>query len=148
VGSKYFYGSYASITSSLFGTIYLITNRFYVYDLIISQDGGHSTTNTASEKETQFTFYPARWLMWWGLGYAVHVVHYREGPSWKNSLQTFYAVPDNFFIFEICEQRNSMVVNSLLNSVRASPWDTNSKGRTPLHVSSKFSYTQPMSHVY
>ncbi|KAF2865397.1 hypothetical protein BDV95DRAFT_612781 [Massariosphaeria phaeospora] len=136
LGPNHFHGSYASITPSIFGTIYLNTNRFYVHDPTITEDGDRNSTETASEIETQFTFYPASWLMWWGLRYGFHVVLYREGASWKNSLQTFHAVPDDSLIFEFCEQGNIMAVNSLLTRGRASPWDTNSKGWTPLHLAS------------
>jgi hypothetical protein len=130
-----FHGSYASITPSLFGTIYLSTNKFYVYDSTIFEGADYNSNTAASEIETQFTFYPASWLAWWGLNFGVHVVLHREGTAWKNSLQTFQAVPDDSLIFEFCEQGNVMAVNSLLVSGRASPRDTNSKGWTPLHVS-------------
>jgi hypothetical protein len=134
LGPGHFHGSYASITPSIFGTVYLTTSTFYVYDPMLAEDRDGDSAN--SEIETHFTFYPASWLMWWGLKYGVHVVLSREGASWKNTLQTFQAVPDDSLVFEFCEQGNLMAVNSLLRSGRASPWDTNSKGWTPLHVSS------------
>jgi hypothetical protein len=130
-----FHGSYASITPSIFGKFYLNTRRFYIFDPIIADDSDYSVEASCSEMETQFTFYPAGWLMWWGLRYGLRIVSYRQGTSWKNSLQTFDAVPDDSLIFQFCEQGNVMAVNTLLTSGRASPWYTNSRGWTPLHVS-------------
>jgi hypothetical protein len=135
LGADYFHGSYASISHSLFGTIYLNTNKFFVEDPAFVEEGGGSRIEI--EIETHFNFYPASWLMWWGLRYGFRVTLVREGTAWRNSLQTFHAVPDKALIFEFCEQGNVMAVKSLLASGQASPWDTNSKGWTPLHVSSR-----------
>ena len=140
LGMKHFHGTYASITSSVFGTIYLCTNKFYVKDPITAEDSD-GEADSSIMIETNFTFYPSRCLMWWGLNYGFQVIISKDSTSWKNSLQTFHAVPDNALIFEFCEQGNVMAVNSLLAKGQASPWDTNSKGWTPLHVS-LIPYTQ------
>lgn len=55
-----FHGTYDSITSSVFGTIYLHTNKFYVEDPTVAKDSNGDTNAIALEVETQFTFYPAR----------------------------------------------------------------------------------------
>ncbi|KAF2500369.1 hypothetical protein BU16DRAFT_556839 [Lophium mytilinum] len=101
LGTDSFHGSYSSITSSVFGTIYLSTDKFYIDDPTFTDD---------SDEE----------------GAHLGRILYR----------TFHAVPDNALIFEFCKQGNLMAVNSLLVNGQASPWDTNSKGWTPLHFAS------------
>lgn len=135
---KFFHGSYASITHTFFGTMYISTNMFHIEDSILTGEDEAANPTTSTLTETNFAFFPARWLVWWGLKYVFRFTMSKDSSVWKNTLRTFYAVPDNSLVFQFCEKGNVDAVKTLFASGQASPWDTNSKGWTPLHVSPAF----------
>jgi len=51
------------------------------------------------------------------------------------SLTSYRAVPDDAPVFDYCRNGNVKAIQALFDGGLASPWDTNSKGFTPLFVS-------------
>lgn len=87
------------------------------------------------EYETHFILHPAQWLLRWGISFGLDMAMMKSVQGWKNNVRTFRAVPDNSLIFEFSKSGNTTGVRSLLSRGEGSPWDTNSLGWTPLHVS-------------
>lgn len=91
-----------------------------------------------NEKQTsqiRLVIRPALWLERFGIKYGLQATVYQSPGHWKHNLNTFRAVPDDSLIFDYCKIGNIESVRQLLSKGEASTWDTNSKGRTPLHVS-------------
>ena len=99
-----------------------------------SEDGIRSS-NDHYEFETYFTWHPAPWLMYLGIRFGVNASISKSYRGWRNTLHTFTAVPDDSLIFDFCKAGNIAGVQTLLTKGRASVTDTNTQGRTPLHVS-------------
>ena len=57
--------------------------------------------------------------------------------SWglECSLTCYRAVPDDAPIFDYCRNGNAKTIQTLFDGGLASPWDTDSRGFTPLFVS-------------
>lgn len=91
-----------------------------------------------NEKQTsqiRLVIRPALWLARFGIKYGFQATIYQSPGHWKHNLNTFRAVSDDSLIFDYCKRGNIESVRHLLSKGEASTWDTNSKGRTPLHVS-------------
>lgn len=133
-----FHGIYSSVSSSMFGTIYFTTKEFLI-DMSESSEESDSdeSTNTrleVKELRTNFTIYPAGWLVRLGLRFGLDASISTTGREWKHVFRTFHAVPDNALVFDLCKEGNLQAVRSLFKRGEASAWDTNSYGWTPLHV--------------
>jgi hypothetical protein len=129
---RYLLGTYTSITNTPFGALYFINRKYKVKvgsSETLRSDGDHY------EYESHFVLHPAQWLLRWGVSFGVDMAITKSIHGWKNNIRTFRAVPDNSLIFDFCKTGNTMGVKSLLARGDASPWDTNSLGWTPLHVS-------------
>jgi len=85
--------------------------------------------------ETSFTLHPSRWLQICGIGYGIQVAFSKSLKGLEFKMKTYNAVPDDAEIFELCKQGDVDGVKALFDQRCASPWDTNSKGFTPLFVS-------------
>ena len=96
------------------------------------------------EDETSITFRPAEWLVKLGAKYGIHACMIRYSTQgWQHKLKMFCPVPDNSPIFQMCSIGNLTAVRDLLCGGHASVRDTDSLGRTPLHVSGLYSlYSQ------
>ena len=89
------------------------------------------------EHETSYTIYPAPWLIRMGLRCGLRLSFSSGIKGWKNALQPLYLVPDDALIFKFCIQGNVSAVKELLSGGQASVRDIDSKGCTPLHVSTE-----------
>jgi len=88
------------------------------------------------EHATSYTIYPAAWLIRLGFHYGLRLGFLSSSiQGLKNTMKTFYPVPDDALIFEFSQEGNLPAVRSLLSRGHASVRDTDSEGRTPLHVS-------------
>lgn len=130
---RYLQGTYTSITKTLFGVFYSMSRKYQVK--VGSSETLRESEFDHYEYETHFILHPAQWLLQWGVNFGLDMAITKSVQGWKNSMRTFRAVPDNSLIFEFCKSGNTMGVRSLLSRGEASPWDTNSLGWTPLHVS-------------
>lgn len=116
------------ITHTLFGKFYLKSIIHQNCNRCV-QEGGISAKD---KYETQFTLYPAPWLLW--LGVRTGLIGSFSTPGWKHTLEAFRAVPDSSLIFEFCRNENADGIKALFRRREASVWDRDSLGRTPLHV--------------
>ena len=123
--------SYTGI-SSIFGNLTFRSEKFSAQSNMYpgEEEDGQQTG------ESYLTIRPALWLARFGLKYGIRVAISQSPGNWKHVLNTFRPVSDNSLIFEFCKLGNIDGVRLLLDKGEASTWDTNSKGRTPLHVSS------------
>lgn len=122
-----------TITEYFFGTVFTRSMR----TLMIPSDKhkGFDDQNSNCESRTILIFRPSSWLKQIGLKYGFNVGLFSSPISgWKHSLRTFTLVPDNSPIFELSAAGNISAVKSLLASGGASARDTDSYGRTALHV--------------
>ncbi len=122
--------SYTIKTS--FGAVYFRSRTFRIRKRFNSETG---RSNDQYEFETYFTWHPAPWLMRLGIKFGVNASISKSYWGWKNTLNTFSAVPDDSLIFDFCKTGNIGGVQTLLTRGKASVRDTNSQGWTPLHVS-------------
>ncbi len=84
------------------------------------------------EIKTSYTVVPRRWL--WNKGISMSCI--RAGQSWLPglNLRSFYTCPDDALIFKFCSKGNVDAVRTLLDTGKASPFDVDEDGWTPLHV--------------
>lgn len=87
------------------------------------------------DRKTTIVIRPATWLKRLGIMNGLSVRLFSSSiKGWKFILDSFRLVPDNAPIFEFCKNGNLPAVRELLMRGKASAKDTNSRGRTPLHV--------------
>jgi len=123
-----------STISNIFGKFDVISQTNYVYygatnddEIMENEDQyGHTTTTH---------IHPSQWLIKLGLGYRIKVAAKQSSQGLSHSLQSFNAVPDDSPIFDFCSKGDIKNVQRLLGNREATPWDADSLGRTPLHVS-------------
>ena len=108
-------------------TYRVITNTFPDCETLYSQKD--------MEHKTVFTYHPTRWLLRRGFTFGINALIMNAKQGWQYQMHSFRAVPDDSLIFEFCLNGNLNAVRSLLVRKEASPWDVNSYGWTPLHVS-------------
>ena len=128
---------YKSVMEHLFGTVY---TRSKTSLLQSSERGGLTDLSQLDhcEHENSLEIRPAGWLVNLGVKYGLRLDLLRSPiRGWEQKLKPFYLVPDNALIFEFCTQGNIPAVRTLLAKGDASVRDTDSKGRTALHVSLK-----------
>jgi hypothetical protein len=85
--------------------------------------------------QTSSTLYPAKWLQSCGIGFGIQAIFSNPFQSLDCSISSYRAVPDDAQIFELCSQGDIRGVQTLFDQWLSSPWDTNSRGLTPLFVS-------------
>ncbi|KAE8447875.1 hypothetical protein EG329_010104 [Mollisiaceae sp. DMI_Dod_QoI] len=79
--------------------------------------------------QTTITLRPSSWLAKLGLGYESHASLFGGMGSWG----VYRIVPSKSPIFEYCRTGNIRKVQELLSSGKASIWDVDEHGDTPLH---------------
>jgi Ankyrin repeats (many copies) len=115
-----------SATGTLFGTIWLRTTSVQV----------NSLTGKSVDVVSSFTFFPSWWLTKIGMKHGMEANLLSTPTGWQFNFNPIRAVPDDSPIFNACRRGNVSTVRFLLSEGAASVRDTNSKGWTPLHVSS------------
>jgi hypothetical protein len=116
------------------GRIYVQTNTYHVGSYL-SQYHDSVASHYRLERETAFFYHPAQWLVRRGFQFGLNALFMRATQGWTFQIRPFRAIPDDSLIFEFCEKGNLDGVRSLLGRRQASPWDVDSYGLTPLHVS-------------
>lgn len=101
------------------------------------------------QTQTVFVWHPAPWLFKWCCSYGLKVEILRKflQQGWKQSLNTYRAVPDDAIIFGFCREESISAVGKLIQAGQASVWDTDSCGRTPLHVGLNFIQAQSIECI-
>ena len=121
------------------GRIYIQTDTYKITTALSSgSDALHS--HGALEHQTHFIYHPAPWFLRICFNFGMSALITKAAQGWQYHIRTIRAVPNDSLIFEFCKSGNLDGVRSLLKRGDASPWDTNSYGWNPLHVSRLFSY--------
>lgn len=115
-----------SATGTLFGTIWLRKTCVQV----------NSHTGKNVDVVSSFTFFPSWWLNRVGMKYGMEANLSSTPTGWQFNFNPIRVVPDDSPIFNACRKGSISTVQFLLAEGEASVRDTNSKGWTPLHVSS------------
>ena len=128
----------------------VIEHRYYsVMDLFLGTmytefEGRISKPNKSHDQNTEgydesknsCIIHPANWLLNFGLACGIRIdLTQSSSRGWKCNLQIFRAVPDDSPIFEYCTQGDIIALRTLLSNGSASIRDTDSAGRTAIHVS-------------
>lgn len=91
------------------------------------------------QSQTTIVLHPAPWLLKWCCSNGLRIEVLKTcSQGWKQSLNSYRAVPDDAIIFSFCRDETISAVGKLIQAGQASVWDTDSGGRTPLHVSITF----------
>ena len=85
--------------------------------------------------ETSFSLHPSDWLVSCGLKYGLRATFVQSAVGWKYNLSPIRAVSNESLIFSFCSDGNVAAIQTLFSRGEASPYDTDSNGWTPLHVS-------------
>ena len=89
-----------------------------------------SAVHLSSLEETEVHFRFADWFLTWGIKIAID----REFGSFNKTIRPHRLVPADSAIFQACALGDDQVVARLIGEGQASPFDTTSKGITPLLV--------------
>lgn len=127
--------AYYTGLSNVFGALSLTSQNFSTTTTPTSSSGD-SDEDKQYSTQSLFIIRPALWLARFGIKYGIRVEIFQLPGQWKHVLNTFRPVPDDSLIFEFCKSGNIDSAQLFLRSGKASVWDTNSDGHTPLHVSS------------
>jgi len=120
-----------SATGILFGTIWLRTTS-------VRLEFNSGKKGKKVDIISSFTFFPCYWLTKFGLNCGMEANFFTTPTGWQFNFNPIRAVPDDSPIFSACRKGNLTAVRFLLAEGKASVRDTNSRGWTPLHVSSNY----------
>ena len=123
---------YHSATEYMFGTVHTRSSESLFQSRVLEDQ----TEKDQYEYESSYIIHPARWLINLGFTYGFRIeLGQSSVRGWKSNLSTFRPVPDDALIFEFCKKGNLPAVRSLLSKGYASVTDSDTMGRTALHVS-------------
>lgn len=126
--------THCSTNHYFFGTV-IIHSRTYRVPFYSNKESYNTEFEDRYEFETSLILRPPPWLLKFGLNTGIKMELSRSIRGWKHTLNPLRTVPDDSLIFEFCNRGNIHGVRLLFARGQASPWDTDSKGCTPLHVS-------------
>jgi len=125
--------TYMSGFSSFFGTLYVVSKATLPPQL---DDSNDEVEDICPEHfQTTITFHPSQWLLRFGVSFGIQVLLAKSIEGLNCGMTSYRAVPDDALIFELCKQGDNKAIQSLFDSGKASPWDRNRYGETPLFVS-------------
>jgi hypothetical protein len=129
---------------TIFGSVRVHTRRYN-----IERQKSLSATDGAAEDEESVswvTVRPAPWVVAAGFRYGLKMTFWQTTTSWKHSLQTFRPVPNDAEIFKNVQWDDEETVWDLISQGKASMWDMNDVGRTPLMVILDFITQKLVTH--
>jgi len=113
----------------------ILIGKIWIRKTNISFESSATPFTGSSESITTSIFYPASWLMRMGVNYGVEASFRPSVHGCRFDFTTVHAVPDDSLVFDLCGRGDLIGVRRLLERCDASVYDRNSKGWTPLHVS-------------
>ena len=133
---KFLYSSgWDSSVESILGSLH-IYSRLQLFESFDEDDCTIRYHEDQREYRTSLSVSPATWLASLGIKYGFRIDLLKSATrGWQSNLKIFCRVPDDAPIFEFCRKGNLPAVRTLLSKGHASVRDTDSSGRTPLHVS-------------
>jgi len=123
-----------STSKNIFGTFEVTSETEFLHQTSSKNDDVYEDEDQY-EHTTSIKIQPSQWMIRLGIRYRVDATIQHSAQRLRYSLDTVYLVPDDSPIFDFCRKGNINAVRTLLSERQASPWDTDSIGRTPLHVS-------------
>lgn len=120
---------------TIFGTVILNSKTFILRHSSDLCDDDSMLDEDDFERKTSVRVHPASWLIRLGVSYGLQMTLLRSIQGWRQTLDTYRAVPDGSEIFKHCRNGNLHGVKMLMSMGKASVWDSDTYGRTPLHVS-------------
>lgn len=127
--------------ASVFGTLRLTTTSTTTF---VSQKYPKLIFPKSKSIHTATVLYPVPWVQKYGINHGLFIRLSLSSGGLDCSLKSYRAVPDNAPIFDYCKEGNIEAIQALFDSGLASPWDNNSRGFTPLFVSPRTTYPQPV----
>lgn len=120
---------------TIFGTVQCKWKTYKLHPIGKDCDDDSELDEDSFEHQLRFHLRPALWILRLGFTQGFRFTQSKSIQGWKYHLDTYRAVPDDAEIFGYCRSGDVDQVRKLLSEGRASVWDTNSQGDTPLHVS-------------
>jgi hypothetical protein len=130
---------YNTTNENLFCRIYFDLNVYHIHTSESSNDP------FTIEYNSYYRIRPSWWLMKLGLKHELGLSIDKTASGWQQKIRVFYPVPDDSLIFDFIRSGNIQGVQSLLYDRKASVWDTNTCGKTPLLVGLNESPSQSLS---
>lgn len=121
----------SSTTSTIFGTFYISSQTY----ALIPEGSDEDDDNVQYEHFTAIRVHPSQWLIKMGFQYYINAMITQTSQEWRLLSLKSYPVPDDAIIFSLCNTGDIEAVKKLFSARVATPWDTDSRGWTPLHVS-------------
>ena len=125
-------------TRNFVGTFH-ISSEIYRFAGIFDKDS-EDLDESDFIRKTSIRIHPASWLIRFGMNFGAIFESQINAYDWKYRLDSFRAVPDDADIFGACLRGDIDAVKELFTLGKASIWDTDSNGWTPLHVRISFLY--------
>jgi hypothetical protein len=124
-------------TTSVFGTFHLTSTLTIT---LIPQKYGELRCQEIRTTHSKAVLHPPQWLQQCGLNRGLFMRLSLSSWGLDSSLKSYRAVPDDAPVFGFCREGNIKAVQVLFDRGLASPWDTDSRGFTPLFVSPRTAY--------
>ncbi|KUJ23443.1 uncharacterized protein LY89DRAFT_713899 [Mollisia scopiformis] len=98
---------------------------------------GDDETRIGCATQTTVVVHPSWWLSTMGIIWGIQIVLSKSFRGLDCSLRTYFAVPDDSLVFQVCQSGDVAALQELFKSRKASPWDTDSRGYTPLFFAAR-----------
>jgi hypothetical protein len=128
---------FLSTSSTLYGTLHIASTVSEVFpdDTVTNREQELGDYGAEVEIRTVFNVHPSRWLLFCGLNFGIQITLSKSLQGFDYRFKSYRAVPNDALIFKLSEKGETTAIQSLFDERKASPWDTNSRGLTPLFVS-------------
>jgi hypothetical protein len=117
----------------IFGLVY-ISSGVYKTSIPGLPSFGQASENKEDKFQISLAFYPSAWIQALSIHFGMKLMISSSFEGIDCRMSTYRAVPDDAVIFDFCKEGNTSAVQKLFDRQLASPWDTNSRGLTPLFV--------------
>jgi len=129
-----------STSSTLYGTLHIVSTVSEVINGNTDCAQELGGVEAGVEVQTVLSIHPSRWLLYCGLNFCIRITLSRSLQGTDCNFKSYRAVLDDALIFKLSENGETASIQSLFDEGKASPWDTKSRGLTPLFVSSPKSF--------
>jgi hypothetical protein len=134
----------STLIRSIFGTLHFITTTFKTTESSYHNELGF---DDKYEIQTTLILHPSQCLLACGLRTGLCMSVGMSSSGLNCSLKSYRAVPDDAAIFDSCRIGDINTVRHLFDHGLASPWDTSSRGLTPLFVRPSLPEASPSPEV-
>ncbi|KAF8858739.1 hypothetical protein BDZ45DRAFT_725848, partial [Acephala macrosclerotiorum] len=124
--------------TGLFGTLHMtssVITNVTTSSTSVAEEG--SDDEGRSQLQTIITIHPSRWLSTIGLMLGIQIIMSQSLRGLDCRARTYRAVPDDSRVFSLCRSGDIDMIQQLFDRGQASPWDTDSRGLTPLFFAAR-----------